>query len=585
MDDVRIAILSSADIVCAFMDNSAPEALRYYDDELHEYLEGSAYTFSFSASAKHESSQYLIEGNKLSFVYRNKSYYLNIMKVIRDEYTVDVEAYGLSLELLNEYTGAYSAAQAMTFEEYLEAFNFADDILTIGINEVSNKSIKNEWTGESTILARIFSLATVFSAEVEFSVELNNDYSLKGIILNVYKAHDDTKGIQGIGQSREDITLRYGLNIEGITKTSDINDLYTAIRPTGKDGLTVASLNKTEYDENGNVLYQSPTGDINIYAVQACAQFPSNSLAAVTDRYICTPWSYDTDNAEVLYGQALAQLKANSVPKITYDIKGYFDTDIGDTVQVTDEEYNPPLYLSARVTEQIRSFTDPSRNSTTFSNVKEEASQVDPTLLARMEELVNANRSYTCEITTDNGIVFKDSSNNTTLTATIRDAGADITDHFAVQWYKDGAAVTSGAAITVTAEQVVEKAVYRAEAVDSSGTVRAAAEVTLTRLADGEDAILLTIESSNGNTFKNSDISTTLTVNVIIGDEWITDNAALKEKIGASAYLQWEIKKYGQTDFTEIPSSDERLSDGGFIFTISPDDIDVKATFNCKLYT
>lgn len=42
MDNIRIAVLSTYDKVCAFLDNKAPGAMHYYDDELHEYLKGSA---------------------------------------------------------------------------------------------------------------------------------------------------------------------------------------------------------------------------------------------------------------------------------------------------------------------------------------------------------------------------------------------------------------------------------------------------------------------------------------------------------------------------------------------------------------
>ena len=63
--------------------------------------------------------------------------------------------------------------------------------------------------------------------------------------MNVYNENSDTN--QGVGQNRDDIILRYGKDISGITKTSDITELYTAITPTGTDGLTVASLDKTEF--------------------------------------------------------------------------------------------------------------------------------------------------------------------------------------------------------------------------------------------------------------------------------------------------------------------------------------------------
>ena len=74
IENVRIAVLNTHDTVEGFLDNEAPEALHYYDDELHEYLQGSAYTFTFTASADHEDAQYLVEGNKLAFVCREKEY-------------------------------------------------------------------------------------------------------------------------------------------------------------------------------------------------------------------------------------------------------------------------------------------------------------------------------------------------------------------------------------------------------------------------------------------------------------------------------------------------------------------------------
>lgn len=484
IENVRIAVLNTHDTVEGFLDNEAPEALHYYDDELHEYLQGSAYTFAFTASADHEDAQYLVEGNKLAFVYREKEYYLNIMRVEADEYEITVEAYGLLFELLNEEKEKYSAASAMTFAQYMAVIDY-EQTIKIGINEVADKKIKTEWTGTDTILARIYSLANTFSAEVEFVVELNDDYSLKQITMNVYKEHTDE--YQGMGTRRTDITLRYGVDVEGITKTSDITELYTAIRPFGKDGLTVTSLNKTEYDAEGNVEYQSLSGDRNIKAVQARDRFPSNLMGKENDRYIAKIYEYDTDNVNMLYGQALAELKKICVPQVSYKVKGYFDTNIGDTVDIEDDEYNPTLYLEARVSEQVRSFTDPTKNKTTFSNFRELQSQIDPELLSRVQALVDANKTYTCSIITDNGTVFKNGEGQTTLTASVMDAGTDLTDSMTITWKKDGVLQEMSKSITVQAADIEGKAVYRFEAQDAGGILRGVYEVTVSNVADGKD--------------------------------------------------------------------------------------------------
>ena len=585
MEEIRIAVLDPGDQVLGYMDNTAPSALHYYDDELHEYLQGSAYTFAFSASAKHDDGQYIVEGNKLAFKWAGKDYYLNIVHVEKDEQEIRAECYGLLFELLNEEKEAYKASKAMTFAEYWSAFD-PEGSTVLRLNEVSDKSITHEWTGTQTILARLYSLATVFSAEIEFVTELADNYSLKRVVANVYREHSDTD--QGIGRERTDITLRYGKEISGIAKTSDITDLYTAIQPTGKDGLTIASIVREEYDSNGNVEYFTVYGDGAIRAKQARDRFPSN-LSKKEDGYILRFWSYDTDNVEMLYGQALAELKKLSEPQVSYEVDGYFDTAIGDTVNIVDEAYNPPLYLNARVTEQIRSFTDPTRNKTTFSNFRELQSQVDQDLLDQMQEMVDANRTYTCSIITDNGIVFKNGEGSTTLTASVMDAGNDLTDTMTITWKKDGVSAGTGKSLTVQAADINGKAVYSYEAHDTNGILRGVCEVTVTDVSDGaqgedgEDAILLMIDSSNGDMFKNSAVSTTLTVTVIVGDAWLDTSAKLKSYFGEQAALIWEQKGLGETEFTEISSTDPRLSDNGFIFTLSTADVETKAVFNCKL--
>lgn len=522
METVRIAILDAYDNVLTFMDNDAPKALHYYDDELHEYLKGTANTFSFKASAKHEDSQSLVEGNKIAFVYRDRDYYLNIMNVRRDELEVEVMAYSLSFELLNEEKEKYAASKAMSFAEYLAALDY-EKVLTLGINEVSDKSIKHEWTGTGTLLARIFSLATVFSAEVEFVPELNDDYSLKRIVLNVYKEHTDT--VQGVGTDRADIVLRYGINVTGVTKTSDITELCTAIRPFGKDGLTIKSLDKTEYDADGNVEYKSPKDNRNILAVQARDRFPSNLLSNANDRYIAKVWEYDTDNVNVLYGQALAELKKLCVPQVTYEVEGHFDTAIGDTVTIADEEFTPELYLQARVTEQIVSFTNQSRNKTTFSNFKELQSEIDPSLIQKMNDLIAENKVYSCAISTDNGIVFKNGIGTTTLTANVRDSGTDVADDFTITWSKDGVELATGKTIAINASDINEKSVYRFDAKDALEKVRGSYEVTVSNVTDGKSGSI--ISNTEPEDKDNLWCDTSVTPPVIRqhnGEDWVLVN-------------------------------------------------------------
>ena len=491
MENVRIMVMDANGKMCAFLDNSAPGAMHYWNDRLHTYLRGSAYTFEFRTFTSHEDSGLLAVGNSLSFMYKGKGYYLSIITAERGETYTDITAYGLSLELTNEETGAYKASSAMSFEQYIDAFNF-EKPFTIGINEVSDRRITHEWEGSDTILSRLFSLADVFGAEIEFTTELNDDYSLKQMTMNVYREHGDD--CQGIGSDmRKGTPLRYGRQVSGITRKSDITGLYTAIRPTGTDGLTLAGIDRKEYDSSGSLEYTSPSGTIEILAPQARDRFPSTLMADVNGRYICKVWSYETSNVNVLYGQALAQLKKLSVPEVSYTVEGFTDGDIGDTYTIEDDEYSPVLYLEARITEQEISFTDESQSRTMFDNFREVQSEVSSALISEMKKLISEKRMYDASISADKGILFRSRSEKSVLKAVIKNGGADVTSGLSITWYRDGTKVGEGKSITVSASDFDGKAVYGYKALASNGTLKGTCEVTCMFLengAAGENAYL-----------------------------------------------------------------------------------------------
>ncbi|WP_317313237.1 phage tail spike protein [Absicoccus porci] len=483
MDMPRIAILSAYDEVCAFLDNSLDGTLHYWDDTLHTYLQGSAYTFEFTTESWKEDATYLVEGNHLSFKYKDKGYYLNIVETEKDELEVKVTAYGLVFELLNEEVDTYEG-KSMSFEAYVKAFNY-EKSFDIGINEVSDKRISNKWEGTDTVLKRLYSLATVFSAELEFVTELNDDYSLNRIVLNVYREHDDTH--QGMGQNRTGEVLHYGKEVAGITKKSDVTELCTAIRPTGKDGLQLNKLSgKKEYDSDGNVEFQ--VSGNNLLAPQARDRFPSLLKSSKNDRYIVKIWSYDTSDVNVLYGQAKAELMKIMVPKVSYEVDSYVDANIGDTFTIEDTNYAPTLYLTARVTEQEIRFTDPSASKTTFDNFEEITSQIDQSLINAMQSMIDAKRTFEVNIISSNGTVFKNSTGSTTLTAKVLANNQDASGEMTYKWYKDGTAFSTGQTLSVFAKDITNTVTYRVEAIDANGVVRGATEVTCANVTDGNSS-------------------------------------------------------------------------------------------------
>ncbi len=376
INNIRMAILSADNRCVGHLDNSTENGLHYFKDSFTDYLEGAAGVFTFTAPAGHPDSQYLVEGNKIAFVYQDKDRYYTIVKAAPSEHTIDVTAYSLCLDLINEQSPAYEAQTAMTFAQYLAIF-CDDDYLTINRNEVDGVAIKHTWDGTSTLLARLYSLATVFSAEIEFLPILRADYTLERIEVNVYAQHDETH--QGIGEDRQDIVMQYGVNVRGVRKTSDITGLYTSIYATGKDGITISDIARTVTDSDGEVLYFTEAGSPILYAKQARDRYPSSISEDGGYIQYSPGQATDYETAEALYGYMLGRLKVISQPAVSYEVDGYDALNVGDTVIIKDEEFQPPLYLAARVSQQKWSVTQPEQNKTTFDNFTEYAATISNT--------------------------------------------------------------------------------------------------------------------------------------------------------------------------------------------------------------
>ena len=474
MENIRIAIRDSTDSFnVGFFDNKS--GIKYYDAELTRYLQG-ACTF---LTIKYYSKEHLSirSGCKLSFNYKGNQYWLNVNTVKKNGYNMELTAYSLSLEANKEKRKAFKAP-SWTFKQYLDYVD-PEHSLTLGINEVEGQSRQLEWTSSDTILARLYSIANGFDAELEFVTELNDDYSLKKHVINVYK-----KG--NLGKDLTGLPIRVGKELKVIDFEENIDELYTAIRVHGKDGLTIEGLKKEVYDSENKLLYYTQ-GD-TLYAPQSRDRFPAIAHKA-NDSFICLE-SEDTDHAtkEALYAYMLGELKKHSVPKVTYSTEGYVNGDVGDTVTLIDNiHYDPPLYLQARISEQSESLINPQNNKTTFTNFELKSSQISQVLLNIMSTMIEQSKVYKAQIATDNTTIFKNNVGETTLMARVYDGIKDVTSNYRIYWFKDDIQVGTGINLRVTAADVVEKATYRFEAVDDLNRVIAQEEITITDVSDGRD--------------------------------------------------------------------------------------------------
>ena len=488
----------------AFVDNSKQNTLNYYGDTWVRSLPTGSSTFEFTVFKKAIKSdtaltrayQHLNERAWVSFKYKGKSFIFNVMTVEEDEQTIKCYCENLNLELINELANPYKATKAMSFAEYCEAMDLLNYThLVIGINEVSNKKRTIEWQGQETKLARLLSIAKHFDAEIEFNTELNADSTIKKFSVNVYHENDDNH--QGVGRIRNDIQLKYGKNIKSIRRKVDKTGIFNSIHPTGKrtvksangedteEVVTIQGLNDDwkKYDKNGVCeFYQLGEFLVAPISMQLYPSTFSHSTGTL-DQYTRKDFTYDTDNPKELRTLAYKELKKHCYPAITYEVDGYVDVEIGDTVKIHDAGFAPLLNIQARVSEQHISFSNPASNKTVFSNFKALENQLSDGIQEAFERLFEQSKPYTIKLSTSNGIIFKNNSGESIITPTLYKGGKLISAGVTWRWSLNDK-VTTGMTYTVRGRDVSNAITLTIGAYIGNDRV-AVDELSLVNVSDG----------------------------------------------------------------------------------------------------
>lgn len=486
-----------------FIDNEKQETLNFYDDTWTRNLETASSTFEFTVSKKEllgdTANQPLYnqlnERSFISFKHNGQTYLFNIMKVEENERWVRCYCENLNLELINEYTNAYKADKAMSFAEYLNAFDIPQfAMVTLGVNEVSDQKKTLEWEGQDTKLARLLSLANKFNAEVEFVTRLNDDSSIKQLVLNVYHQADDSH--TGVGRIRSDIRLTFEKNIKSMTRKVDKTEIYTMIVPYGKakeqpengpevrvyiDGLPAWE----EKNDKGIVIFKQEGNCL--YAPHAANLYPSTFGASTQDnKWIRKDLEVDSDDPKVIRAAGIANLRKNAYPAITYEVDGFVDVEIGDTITIHDKGFVPSLDVRARAIEQKISFSNPANNTTTFGNFKELENRTSGDLRTVFERMVENSRPYRILFSTDNGVIFKNNTGQSTLRPTLKRGNQIVNATY--RFVIDGSIVGAGLTYTVSASKITKPTVITVSAWVDNKEV-ASEEVTFLNVSDGRNGV------------------------------------------------------------------------------------------------
>lgn len=483
-----------------FIDNEKQETLNFYNDTWTRNIETASSTFEFTVSKKQLLSDtgnkhlynQLNERSFVSFKYKGKTYLFNIMKTEENERWLRCYCENLNLELINEYTNAYKADRPRSFAEYLDVFEIPQfAMVKIGVNEISDQKRTLEWEGQETKLARLLSLANKFDAEVEFVTQLNDDSSIKQLVLNVYHKADDSH--TGVGRIRGDIRLTFEKNIKSMTRKIDKTEVYTLVVPYGKSKEThegeqevrvyIDSLPPWEEKNDEGIVIFKQEG-VNLYAPHAADLYPSTfGVSTQSNKWIRKDLEVDSDNPSVIRAAGIANLRKHAYPAITYEVDGFVDVEIGDTITIHDKGFTPALDIRARAVEQKISFSNPTNNKTTFGNFKELENRTSGDLRSVFEQMVENSRPYNILVSTDNGVMFKNNTGRSTIRPTLKRGNQAVPATY--RFVIDGSIVSSGLTYTVKASDISKPTVITISAWVDNKEV-ASEEVTFVNVSDGK---------------------------------------------------------------------------------------------------
>ncbi|WP_270337943.1 hypothetical protein [Lactococcus lactis] len=489
-----------------FLSNDDSESPDFKDDNFHRYLAQGTSTFDFTVNkikngVVQDYVQLLNEHAYFSFQYEGEDFLFDSVIVEEDDDKITFNCLTLNLEMRNEQVKELKNTATHNIQWYFDQMgliNFAK--ITLGINEVSSYTRVINYDGEDTKLSRLISVIQNFDGEFEFVTKLKRDGTLDNITLNIYKKNDNGD-IQGVGQNRNDVLLSFGDNISGVSRKVEKAQIFNSIYVTGKDGLSWKDSAWSVTNSEGQEEFYKRAGESYAKAPLSAQMFPSQLQASSGDIFTNKNEATEYTTVNAMWGYALSQLKQYAYPLISYEVTATSNLTvsstgdgtplhIGDTVRIQDKNFidsdgNVGLFLSARVSELEISFTNPTNNKITFSNYIKLKSEVSDDLTARMQEIINANTPYRPDITSTNGLQFKNGTGTTTLGAHIYFGSDDketIADSY--EWSKDGTIVANAQTITVDAQGVTDKAVYSFKAT-IAGKVVANQSVTITNVNDG----------------------------------------------------------------------------------------------------
>lgn len=518
------------------------EGLIITKDKRTEELEYGSTVLSLDVSYKNESRQKITDtlkiGNYLLIHFSDKDDYYTIIEK-EDDYknnTVNLYCENCGMDLLNEIAGDYEADADYNIVHYINKYLY-DTGFEIKINELGDTVKKRlSFSNGETLASRILTIATEFEAEIDYTFDIEK-LSVIHKYINIY---------QKKGNEDSNVELRLNREIDNIICTESMTELLTAFSsitgstPEGQN--EPISLRGYSYDDGD--IYVDANGWM--YSRSGLAEWSRYLSESGTDvGHIVGTFSYDTTDQKTLCDKAVEELKKRIKPKVEYDIELAYlpnNVSIGDTVLISDEDGNK--YFTARLTKIERSEID-DETIVTFGDFKDK----EPSISQQLKDLANQFGEIVKQRPLFTWIAYADDvyGNGISLEPTDKRY--------------------MGIAVNQTSKDI-----------DISDP-----DIFSWSLIKGESSIDISIESTNGYIFKNTDVKGDYNVKVIFDKQIIDNITELRNIFSQNARIRWFFKSDADEEYIEELPNNVSLSNDGFRISITPSDVSGRLAIRCCL--
>lgn len=392
-------ILSRDMHVLAAPSTDADDSLPIFDDKQVVALQNNTVvsTYDFSVQQKHPDANNLQMGNYIAFKdKKGKTRLYTLMSFDGDDLVRNWHAEDIGLDLLNETADKWDyTKEPHGIEWYFSNLVLKDTGWSIGVNEISNLTRGLKFEGQSdTQLKRLGDIANQFgNAEIDFSIEMTGSYVTSQVV-NIY---------QKIGTSVTQQRFVDSVNLISLHSSGSIENLCTSLTGYGSQPDSKESEETPPIDISGikydDGQFFSPLGDKNLYDRLNHQKWsrhsgfnPNNKNE--TKGYINGIFTYDTKDPNELLKRMITELKTRNSPSLVYESNLLdINADIGDMVQIAHNNYNPPVYLSARVQRVENCYTEKGQDTGILGDYTALESKIDPRVKEILDELRNQIKS------------------------------------------------------------------------------------------------------------------------------------------------------------------------------------------------